>query len=418
MYSVFVLLQDSNDEQDSSGDDGDDSSGVDTLVALTLLQQMERRKNALLAYLIGTCHLDSYSNKAPRRIAKESGIDWVMRTLGNPTDCYDMFRVSRPLFEKLHNVLVESYGLKSTKRMCSRESLALFLWTVGAPQSVRQQRNRFIRSLETCNRKFEKVLACLIKLAQDIIRPQDPQFTNVHPRLKNRKYTPFMDNCIGAIDGTHIQVVVPNDTAVQHRNRNKEISQNVMCVCDFDMRYTFVLAGWPGSVHDMRVFNDAMTRLGHKFPHPPPDKFYLVDSGYPNRPGYLAPYKGHTYHFQEYRDGIMPRGKTEHFNFCHSSLRNVIERSFGVLKNKWRILFHLPSYPQRKQSKIIVACMALHNFIRESKITDIDFDMCDHDENYVPLAVPRSQGIGTNESDSTVMNQLRDWVADGLWSLK
>jgi len=181
--------------------------------------------------------------------------------------------------------------------MCSRESLALFLWTVGAPQSVRQQRNRFIRSLETCNRKFEKVLACLIKLAQDIIRPQDPQFTNVHPRLKNRKYTPFMDNCIGAIDGTHIQVVVPNDTAVQHRNRRKEISQNVMCVCDFDMRYTFVLAGWPGSVHDMRVFNDAMTRLGHKFPHPAPDKFYLVDSGYPNRPGYLAPYKGHTYHF-------------------------------------------------------------------------------------------------------------------------
>ena len=89
-----------------------------------------------------------------------------------------------------------------------------------------------------------------------------------------------------------------------------------------------------------------------------------------------------------------------------------------MLKNKWRILFHLPSYPQRKQSKIIVACMALHNFIRESKISDIDFDKCDHDENNVPLAVPRSKGIGTNESDSAVMNQFRDWVADGLWSLK
>ena len=62
--------------------------------------------------------------------------------------------------------------------------------------------------------------------------------------------------------------------------------------------------------------------------------------------------------------------------------------------------------------------MALHNFIRESKISDRDFDMCDYDENYVPLPVPRSQGIGTNESDSAVMNQFRDWVADGLWSLK
>ena len=66
------------------------------------------------------------------RVPKETGIEWVMRTLGNPTDCYDMFRMSRPMFEKLHNVLVESYGLHSTRRMSSTESLALFLWTVGA----------------------------------------------------------------------------------------------------------------------------------------------------------------------------------------------------------------------------------------------------------------------------------------------
>ena len=68
------------------------------------------------------------------------------------------------------------------------------------------------------------MLACLINLAKDIIRPKDPQFTNVHPRLKNRKFMPFMDNCIEAIDGTHIEVVVPNATAVQHRNRHKEKS--------------------------------------------------------------------------------------------------------------------------------------------------------------------------------------------------
>ena len=145
----------------------------------------------------------------------------------------------------------------------------------------------------------------------------------------------------------------------------------------------------------------------------------FVDSGYPNRPGYLAPYKGLTYHFQEYRDGTMPRGKKEHFNFTHSSLRNVIERCFGVLKNKWRILFHLPSYPQQKQSKIIVACIALHNFIRESQLADIDFDKCDQDENYVPLSMPTTTtNDSTNEMDSAAMNQFRAWVADGLWSLK
>jgi hypothetical protein len=95
-------------------------------------------------------------------------------------------------------------------------------------------------------------------------------------------------------------------------------------------------------------------------------KFYLVDSGYPNQLGYLAPYRGQKYHFQEFHQCTMPRGKKEHFNYTHSRLRNVIERFFGVLKNKWRILFKVPSYPLRKQTKIIVACMALHNFIRES----------------------------------------------------
>ena len=73
----------------------------------------------------------------------------------------------------------------------------------------------------------------------------------------------------------------------------------------------------------------------------------------------------------------MPRGKKELFNYSHSSLRNVIERSFGVLKMKWRILLDLPSYPMANQSQIIMACMAVHNFIRESALADTDFDMCD-----------------------------------------
>jgi hypothetical protein len=112
-----------------------------------------------------------------------------------------------------------------------------------------------------------------------------------------------------------------------------------------------------------------------------------VDSGYPNRTGYLAPYKGSTYHLPEFhlRRQRATQGKYEMFNYLHSSLRNVIERAFGVLKQKWRTLKSMPSFSTRTQAHIIMACMALHNFIRDSALQDDAFDKCDEDENYMPL---------------------------------
>jgi hypothetical protein len=54
-----------------------------------------------------------------------------------------------------------------------------------------------------------------------------------------------------------------------------------------------------------------------------------------------------------------------------------------VVKNKWHILKDMPSYSPRTQKHIILACMALHNFIRESNLHDRLFDRCDADEDYL-----------------------------------
>ena len=60
----------------------------------------------------------------------------------------------------------------------------------------------------------------------------------------------------------------------------------------------------------------------------------MVDAGYPNRPGYLAPYKGERYHMPEWHRGTEPRTPKEKFNRKHSSIRNVIERSFWLIENE------------------------------------------------------------------------------------
>ena len=77
----------------------------------------------------------------------------------------------------------------------------------------------------------------------------------------------------------------------------------------------------------------------------------------------------------------------------------------------------MPSYAPHKQSQIIVACMALHNFIRTSGIVDRDFDRCDRDGNYVPPEASASQPRTRQPSardESAIMNGFHDQIALGL----
>jgi hypothetical protein len=63
-------------------------------------------------------------------------------------------------------------------------------------------------------------------------------------------------------------------------------------------------------------------------------KYYLIDAGYPLRIGYLTPYKGEKYHLPDFRRSGRGNKIEERFNYVHSSLRSVIERTFGVWKNR------------------------------------------------------------------------------------
>jgi hypothetical protein len=154
-----------------------------------------------------------------------------------------MFWVTRPVFDKLHETLVSNYGLSSTVHMASIESLGIFLWLLGGLQSVSQVEDRFQRSTENISRKFTEVLECVFKLGEHIIKPRDPQFIQIHPRLEDNRFSPYFNGSIGAIDGTYVPVIVPSTETVSHIGRHRYPSQNVLAICDFDLRFTFVVAG-------------------------------------------------------------------------------------------------------------------------------------------------------------------------------
>jgi hypothetical protein len=92
------------------------------------------------------------------------------------------------VFMALHDLLVSSYDLTSTWNVTLIESLAMFLWIIGGPQSFFQAENHFERSTWIIHMKFKEVLKCLLKLGKDNIKPRDPTFSNEHDKLKEDRF--------------------------------------------------------------------------------------------------------------------------------------------------------------------------------------------------------------------------------------
>ena len=69
-------------------------------------------------------------------------------------------------------------------------------------------------------------------------------------------------DCVGAIDGTHVCASVPPKIQGRFHGCKDGITRNVLAAISFDLKFTYVLAGWEGSAHDSRVLNDAFARPG------------------------------------------------------------------------------------------------------------------------------------------------------------
>jgi hypothetical protein len=63
------------------------------------------------------------------------------------------------------------------------------------------------------------------------------------------------------------------------------------------------------------------------------------------------------------------------------------------------------------KKKIIIACMALHNFIRDSNLSGEDFNRLKSDETYADGDMGPSTSNAVDEED---MRQVRDAIAQVL----
>ncbi|GKE14046.1 hypothetical protein Tco_1421623 [Tanacetum coccineum] len=271
-----------------------------------------------------------------------SGHQYTQELLqGNNLQCTELIRMSRDSFVRLCNHFKEKNWLRDSKHISVEEKMFIFLMIIGHNERFSVMKRRFQHSKETIHNCFHEVLDKMLVFSEEVIR----QITfNPNPNIPGNIRR---ERAVGALDGTLIHASVPSHKQNVYRARGRgDCYQNVLAICDFNMIFTYIVAGWEGTAHDARILNEALDDPIYEFLIPPSDKYYLCDAAY-----------RHTM-------GIDPRTDLRRVNLP------PIDKS-------------MPKFPLVKQRDITIACFAIHNFIRNEGLSDDFFAQYDQSDIHV-----------------------------------
>lgn len=178
-----------------------------------------------------------------------------------------------------------------------------------------------------------------------------------------------MPNCIGAIDGKHINIVCPRNSGSIYYNYKHRYSVVLLAACDANYTFTFVDVGAVGSKSDGGIFSRSsfgreILKGGRNIPTVMslPNKtesfpyYFVADAAFPLKKNIMRPYPGRL---------LCP--SRSNFNKKLSKARVLIENTFGILSNRWRVLRNDIYCSPENVDKIVLATVTLHNFLMLQK---------------------------------------------------
>ncbi|XP_066598850.1 putative nuclease HARBI1 [Prorops nasuta] len=183
---------------------------------------------------------------------------------------------------------------------------------------------------------------------------------------------------MGAIDGCHVQISAPIDHANSYINRKGFQSIVLQGICDPNRKFIDVFTGYCGSVHDARIWQ--LSKIKRAIDNSPqqffPENTHLLgDSAYPLSKTLLIPYRdnGHLNEVQV------------NYNRKLSAIRMVIERTYGLLKARFRKLKYVYMYDTDMIPLIILTCCILHNICIDNEKEQFDPTVNDEDDYNVEI---------------------------------
>jgi len=180
----------------------------------------------------------------------------------NEMDMLRTFRLNEAAIDILIGMLKSALNLRPTafprgrQAVDLRKKVLILLYYMCTQTTEYQIGQIFGVSDSTVFRCVTQLIDVLYEECQSaVIRwPEGDRLTQVVQGFKNKR---DIDGVIGAIDGCHIAVACPTENACDYVNRKGYHSIILQAVCDCDMYFTDVYVGWPGSVHDARVYRNS-----------------------------------------------------------------------------------------------------------------------------------------------------------------
>ena len=178
-----------------------------------------------------------------------------------------------------------------------------------------------------------------------------------------------------AVDGTLIEIEAPdNPNKKDYFARTKRFAINTQGLVGANLEFFHISTGFPGSCHDSRVWNESSVGIraarGEILNYPEKvihdvrvKPLILGDGGYPLATYLMKPYK-------------IPNATPSQlkFNKCLSSARVIVERAFGQLKARFRILWKKQGTNIKNLSSVIISCVVMHNFCQHHNDYYVDKD--------------------------------------------
>ena len=323
----------------------------------------QSRERLMLALLLSIAALTIQSPVRSLWIKQRSSYWWehVVNSTFTPYDWIENFRMSQETFLYLCTELRESVERSDTimrKAVPVEQRVALTLWFLSTNADYRTIGHLFGVSKSTVTK--EVCAAIVDKLLPKYIRiPGDEGLREVVDGFKSKLGFP---QCAGAVDGTHIPIMSPEDFPADYYNRKGWHSILMQGMVNHLGQFMDVYIGWPGRVHDARVFaNSALYRKGQDGQLLPNwtesicgvdiPLVILGDPAYPLLPWLM----------KAYPDNGRLSQQQKVFNYRLSRARVVVEHAYGQLKCRWRCLLKKLDVSVRDVPELVAACCVLHN---------------------------------------------------------